>query len=97
MNKEAVQHERGPRNSSLRRQNLLLEHPRLALSVSAPEDFLFQAFLYQLGLLIFYVTLCCSHIESLLFVADSLRILALLCFHSPKKYSQIKRDPQPSQ
>ncbi|KAJ1366053.1 Nuclear hormone receptor member nhr-67 [Parelaphostrongylus tenuis] len=32
MNKEAVQHERGPRNSSLRRQNLLLEHPRLALS-----------------------------------------------------------------
>ncbi|KIH68955.1 zinc finger, C4 type [Ancylostoma duodenale] len=37
MNKEAVQHERGPRNSSLRRQNLLLEHPRLALSVSSPE------------------------------------------------------------
>ncbi|VDP01842.1 unnamed protein product [Heligmosomoides polygyrus] len=34
MNKEAVQHERGPRNSSLRRQNLLMEHPRLALSVS---------------------------------------------------------------
>uniref|UniRef100_A0A0K0DM11 Nuclear receptor domain-containing protein n=1 Tax=Angiostrongylus cantonensis TaxID=6313 RepID=A0A0K0DM11_ANGCA len=33
MNKEAVQHERGPRNSSLRRQNMLLEHPRLALSV----------------------------------------------------------------
>ncbi|VDO16528.1 unnamed protein product, partial [Haemonchus placei] len=39
MNKEAVQHERGPRNSSLRRQNLLLEHPRLALSVSERIDF----------------------------------------------------------
>ncbi|ETN77137.1 hypothetical protein NECAME_11250 [Necator americanus] len=35
MNKEAVQHERGPRNSSLRRQNMLLEHPRLTLSVSS--------------------------------------------------------------
>ncbi|VDL85415.1 unnamed protein product [Nippostrongylus brasiliensis] len=35
MNKEAVQHERGPRNSSLRRQqNLLLEHPRLAISIA---------------------------------------------------------------
>ncbi|KJH50056.1 zinc finger, C4 type [Dictyocaulus viviparus] len=32
MNKEAVQHERGPRNSSLRRQNLVLDHPRLAFS-----------------------------------------------------------------
>ncbi|VDL84034.1 unnamed protein product [Nippostrongylus brasiliensis] len=39
MNKEAVQHERGPRNSSLRRQNLLLEHPRLAISVSAFNPF----------------------------------------------------------
>ncbi|EYC44119.1 hypothetical protein Y032_0471g2039 [Ancylostoma ceylanicum] len=38
MNKEAVQHERGPRNSSLRRQNLLLEHPRLALSPDLGSD-----------------------------------------------------------
>ncbi|KAK6014698.1 zinc finger, C4 type [Ostertagia ostertagi] len=38
MNKEAVQHERGPRNSSLRRQNLLLEHPRLALSPDIGSD-----------------------------------------------------------
>lgn len=38
MNKEAVQHERGPRNSSLRRQNLLMEHPRLALSPDLGSD-----------------------------------------------------------
>ncbi|PIO56069.1 zinc finger, C4 type, partial [Teladorsagia circumcincta] len=38
MNKEAVQHERGPRNSSLRRQNLLMEHPRLALSPDIGSD-----------------------------------------------------------
>ncbi|CAJ0602590.1 unnamed protein product [Cylicocyclus nassatus] len=38
MNKEAVQHERGPRNSSLRRQNMLLEHPRLAFSPDLGSD-----------------------------------------------------------